>query len=114
MADFKIAFDITNKNEGTYSNDSLDNGGETYCGISRKNFPHWEGWIEIDEYKINVSNFPSCLKLNEYLPEMIESFYKENFWDKIRGDEIPNQDLANQTYDMSVNSGVHEALKLLA
>ena len=44
---------------------------------------------------------------------MVESFYRENFWNKIGGDNLDNQDLANQCYDTAVNMGVGEALKLL-
>ena len=110
MADFKIAFGITNKNEGGYVNDPADYGGETYCGISRHNFPKWLGWLIVDEHKPlrreQIIN-------DEGLEVLVEEFYKSNFWNPINGDNIPNQDLANQVYDMAVNSGVHQALKLL-
>lgn len=112
MADFKIAFGITNKNEGGYVNDPADHGGETYCGISRVNFPHWSGWGIIDNCK-TMNHFPEILKASDLLPKLIEDFYKTNFWNPINGDNIPNQDLANQVYDASVNMGVHQALKLL-
>lgn len=32
------------KKEGRYSNNPSDQGGETYCGISRKFHPGWVGW----------------------------------------------------------------------
>lgn len=113
MAEFLISYKKTNINEGGFVDDPSDSGGMTYSGISRVNFPHWEGWKEIDELKEKVSNFPACLKLSEDLPQMIEKFYKENFWNKINGDEIPSQELANDIYDASVNMGVHAALELL-
>lgn len=47
MADFKIAFDITNKTEAGYANNPDDSGGETYAGISRNNWPYWEGWKNV-------------------------------------------------------------------
>ncbi len=36
MANFNNAFNLVLKNEGSYSNDPDDPGGETYKGISRK------------------------------------------------------------------------------
>lgn len=110
MADFKIAYDITNENEGGYSNVADDHGGETYAGITRRNFPSWKGWGIVDLFK--------PLKQGQIINDAIlrhfqEDFYKENFWDKINGDEIQSQELANQVYDFAVTAGVGAALKLL-
>jgi lysozyme family protein len=44
---------------------------------------------------------------------MVQEFYREQFWNKINGDEIPNQELADQVYDMAVNSGVGTAKEML-
>ncbi len=107
MADFKIAYKLTAANEGGYSNVSGDNGGETYCGITRKNFPNWHGWEILRYY---------TMKHGQVLPELnilVEDFYKENFWDEIKGDNIESQELANQAYDFAVNAGVGAALKML-
>lgn len=48
MADFKTAYDITSGLEGGYVNDTNDLGQETYKGISRRFWPHWDGWQHID------------------------------------------------------------------
>mgnify|MGYP006921402083 CR=1 FL=1 len=110
MAKFLIAHQITEQTEGGYVNDPDDNGGETYAGISRKFFPKWAGWSLVDSHKPLKTN----QKIKDgALTEQIHHFYKENFWDKIGGDQMADQDLANQVYDMAVNSGVGSALKLL-
>lgn len=108
MADFLIAYKITSANEGGYVNDPHDSGGETYAGITRKNFPHWPGWIFIDNHK--------PIKYNTIFPELellVEAFYKIEFWHPINGDNITDQEIANDAYDMAVNAGIGAALKML-
>ena len=103
---FAIAFANTMKNEGGYANDKSDKGGETYCGISRKNFPRWIGWPIIDKRK---------LKHNEKLPELdklVQDFYRTNVWNKLRGDEIVDQQFAIMLFDMAVNMGVKTEIKM--
>ena len=108
MADFKQAWKITGANEGGYSNVAGDTGGETYAGITRKNFPHWSGWVTVDSHK-PISRGTTL----QSLEPAVESFYKTNFWDPVDGDNITDQTLANDVFDMAVNAGVGEALKLL-
>ena len=109
MNDFLIAYKLTCSNEGGYVFDPNDSGGETYMGISRKYFPDWEGWSIIDSNKpLRNGQIIQDIKL-EY---MVEQFYRHNFWDAINGDNLPDQDTSNQVFDMAVNSGVSEALKL--
>ena len=40
---FDRAFVTTMQSEGGYVNNPKDPGGETYMGISRNNYPHWQG-----------------------------------------------------------------------
>ena len=56
MADFNQAFDITMGHEGGYANNKLDTGGETYRGVSRNNWPDWEGWRLIDRLLMGVQS----------------------------------------------------------
>jgi lysozyme family protein len=44
--------------------------------------------------------------------ETAKSIYKKNYWMIIRGDEILNQDSANDIYDTAVNMGCGAAIKL--
>lgn len=78
-------------------------------------------WKIIDTYKKGYSNFSKanykeleslCLGNAEFKKEMQE-FYKKEFWDKIKGDRIECQHLANALYDFAVNSGVNRAVKSL-
>lgn len=110
MANFEIADKLTSINEGGYANDHADRGGETWKGIARKMHPTWEGWSLIDWYKKHPK-FPSVLDASVRLKELRNKFYKTNFWDQIRGDEIEFQEIANQIYDDAVNTGVSSAIK---
>ena len=40
---FEQAVDAVLKEEAGYANDPADKGGETICGITRKNYPSWPG-----------------------------------------------------------------------
>jgi lysozyme family protein len=114
MAEFKIAFDKTSKFEGGYANNPNDKGGETYLGIARNFFPKWEGWSIIDkEDKRDIKKLNDKLSKDVTLQAKVGNFYKVNFWDPIRGDEITDQDVANNIYDFGVNSGVSRTIKYM-
>ncbi|NJD23141.1 MAG: hypothetical protein FIA82_10815 [Melioribacter sp.] len=124
MADFEISYSLTNQLEGGYANDPDDKGGETYRGIARKFHPEWEGWKIVDEVKgqtrqrdggqvSNVESINDVLDENEELHEMIKKFYKEEFWNKIQGDSITNQSIANEVYDNAVNMGPDKSIEYL-
>ena len=116
MADFKLFWPLLFENEGYYANDPEDSGGETWRGISRNNFPAWNGWPIVDSYKTN-GKFPSIkaanalLKQNKALEEKVISFYKSSQWDVIHGDSIKNQSIANFLADWGVNAGMSVPVK---
>jgi lysozyme family protein len=111
MADFKIAILKTLVHEGGYANNPVDPGGETYRGISRKNWPNWAGWTIIDGYKSNPS-FPQILDSDENLQTMIIEFYREGFW-KDLWSQINSQAIADKLFDLGVLFGVHTAVAIL-
>ncbi len=111
MADFTKSFNRTAKNEGGYVNDPVDRGGETWKGIARKFWPNWDGWDIIDFHKKDPK-FPSLLNAHEKLELSLRKFFKKEFWDVIRGDEILMQPMADSIYDSAVNMGTRTAIKL--
>lgn len=121
MADFELAYDETLQNEGGYVHDPDDRGGETYRGIARNLHPQWAGWEIVDRCKAtHPDDFEKALDERADLQEWIKSFYRENFWNPIRGDELTDQHLANELFDTGVNQGIgsvvrywQEALNLL-
>jgi len=104
MADFNPAFDKMIVDEGGYQLTTLagDTGGMTYAGIARNPNPHWPGWNLIDHGALN----------NPLLTGMVRNFYKAEFWDRIRGDEITNSVVAESIFNFGVNTGVKVAIKL--
>ncbi len=98
MASFEKALKPTLAAEGIYSNDPVDPGGETYCGISRKHNPDWSGWKDID-----AGHHPSA--------DRVAEFYKPRYWDVFRGDELSSDMVAQLMFDFAVNAGVHRAVQ---
>lgn len=104
MAEFSEAFEKMIKNEGGYvlHKVSGDRGGQTYAGIARNYHPDWTGWAIIDRGDMDNSD----------LTRMVRDFYKEKFWDKMKGDDLDNQGIAETLFDFSVNAGYRNASKL--
>jgi len=122
MADFKQAFKDTSSNEGGYSNNSSDSGGETYRGIARKWHPDWKGWTRIDAIKqrLSITNTLDCdngtrrklesaLEADEELSTLVQEFYKQNYWDTLNLDNEVSQQVANKLFDVAVNMGLATA-----
>ena len=110
MANYDSAILKVLKNEGGYVNDPADKGGETYKGISRKNWGSWGGWINIDGAK-KRSNFPKSLYSNVLLNNLVIEFYKKHFWQPVGCDDIKDQDIADMLVDSAVLEGIRPAVK---
>ena len=104
MANFNPAFEKMIVDEGGYVLHTVpgDTGGMTYAGIARNPNPHWPGWNLIDNGAVD----------NPLLTGMVRKFYKVEFWDRIRGDEITNQVVAENIFNFGVNTGIKVAVKL--
>lgn len=105
MANFATAYIATKGHEGIYSIDSDDRGGETAWGIARNRWPHWPGWKIIDRLK-RSGNLLAQLANHAELKSMRDAFYKREFWDKLRLDQVRYQPIANELFDTAVNQGV--------
>ncbi len=110
MATYDDTFRKTAAHEGGYVHDPDDVGGETYKGVSRRYNPSWGGWRLIDELKQASGDFPDNLEQNVELQASVKDFYKQNYWDKFWGDEIPAQEIAEELFDTSVNMGARRAV----
>lgn len=120
MADLKISKAKTLKWEGGYCDIVGDTGGETIFGIARNKHPKLKLWDIVDGYKrefkpnfskTNYSHLETLCIENENFKDEMYSFYRKEFWDKIKGDQIKSQEVANILYDFAVNSGVSRAVK---
>lgn len=112
MAKFIDAYKKVLNNEGIYSNDPDDAGGETYKGISRKANPNWDGWISIDAIKkAQPTTFKGILKKTPELEKKVQDLYKDKYWDCFELDDVPSQLVAEQMFDTAVNQGQTAAIR---
>lgn len=134
MADFKLYAPEIRESEGFFSWDEGDSGGLTIWGLIYSSDKSWEGWKIILPYLNDLSplaklevifkditkrkQFKTSL-LNQLIPykeklwQLAIPFYKQKYWDKVDGDNIENQELANQIVDEAINAGIGTALKEL-
>ena len=103
MADFGPAFEKMIHDEGGYQLTDIpgDRGGMTYAGIARNPNPDWPGWPLVDRKEFGGS-----------LTSMVREFYRQRFWNVIRGDEIRDQQIAETIFNFGVNTGIGTAIKL--
>ncbi len=126
MADFKKAFVKTMQNEGGYINNSKDPGKETYRGITIVSNPKWMGWEIVHKtiLDLGIQDTLDCskdvrskidVKLSTIpkLDELVQSIYKEKYWDTLSLDNEPDQLIAEQVFDTAVNFGVETARKFI-
>lgn len=134
---------LTFLREGELSIDNSDTGGFTYLGIAynkNKSFTVINEILEfvgneliklgiiksIDELRnlgtpkgkpISISNtvlniLNSLLRKNKYENKLIE-YYKKEYWDVNKCDDISSQTLAEELFDFGVNAGPPTAAKIL-
>lgn len=100
MAEFVDAFNhVMAIEKWELTNDPDDLGGQTYAGISRKNWPKWKGWKDVD-----AGRTPDSRK--------VVDFYRDGFWSAICGDDIVSQRIAISLFSFAVNAGTSTAIVL--
>ncbi len=94
MADFEPAVVKTLAHEGgaKFTNDPTDRGGATKYGISQRAYP------DID--------------IRSLTERAARGIYKRDYWDRICGDDIESQAIAEAIFDTAVNMGVRTASRL--
>lgn len=89
MAKFIEAFNKTLGHEGGYVNDPTDPGGETKWGISKRAYPN-----------VNIKNLTV---------EQAQKIYLKDYWRKCKLNGVDDQEVAEQIFDVAVNSGTKRA-----
>lgn len=92
MTAFDSALRVVLANEGGYSNNPSDPGGETNYGICKRDYPNMD--------------------IKNLTVEQAGIIYRAQYWDKIKGDSLPYP-LALFVFDAAVNQGVDAAIKML-
>ena len=82
--------------EGGYVNHPKDPGGETNLGVTKRVYEEWGGTKDMKDLTV----------------EDVAPIYKKNYWDKLKGDDLPGGlDLC--VFDFGVNAGPGRAAKYL-
>ncbi|MBL4677576.1 MAG: hypothetical protein JKY70_15445 [Mucilaginibacter sp.] len=111
---FKKAYAATMQNEGGYANDPHDRGGETWRGVARNSWGAWPGWKIVDAIKAqHPVSLNAALAANTELSNMVLDFYKQNFWDPLKLDQLDSNQISLQLFDISVNMGTGRGSKML-
>ncbi len=118
--DFLISFNKALSSEGFISNNKVDHGGFTYKGISWVKHPAWPGWKIIDATPLAAPKpVPDVIRergaggeVNK-LNQLVLEFYRAEFWNKIQGDILPTQLIADELFECSINLGVPAASEIL-
>jgi lysozyme family protein len=90
---FLKAFDYMLKHEGGYVNDRADPGGETRYGISKRSYPN--------------------LNIKDLTRDQARKIYHRDFWTKARCESIDDEGLSVKLFDLCVNMGIPQAVKLI-
>jgi len=97
---FDKCFALVLQNEGGYVNNPHDPGGRTNLGVTQRN---WE---------VYLNRSVTETEMRALTPDNVKSFYKELYWDRIKGDQLP-AGIDYAAFDLAVNSGVYKAARYL-
>lgn len=101
MANFSLYFPQLLKYEGGFVNDPADKGSCTNFGITIYTLTAYRG------------HALTCQDVKNLTKEEAEKIYKKYYWDKIKGDDINSQSVAELLLDYAVHSGVTKASKVI-
>ncbi|HOY24101.1 MAG TPA: glycosyl hydrolase 108 family protein [Cellvibrio sp.] len=95
MANFNDAIVITLAKEGgaKFTDVPNDRGGATKYGISQAAYP--------------------TLDIRNLTEQQARDIYKRDYWDRVRGDDIKSQIIAENIFDTAVNMGVRTTSRLV-
>ncbi|MGB3625395.1 MAG: glycosyl hydrolase 108 family protein [Henriciella sp.] len=98
--DFSLALAATLAHEGGWSKHPMDPGGATMRGVTKRAWEAYVGHSVTDE------------QLRHLTVEQITPFYREGYWDPVRGEDLPGG-VDALVFDICVNSGPRRAVIIL-
>ena len=114
---FKENLELVLQDEGVYSNDLHDPGGETVYGIARNYHPGWQGWELIDEFKRyfdTEEQFKRHIEASEEIKKLVRVFYYREFWKRLHLDKLNDYPaLQKKLFNVAVNKGVQKTAMFL-
>jgi len=89
---FKHCLEMLLHHEGGFVNHPKDPGGMTNLGVTKKVYDAW------------IGRETSEAEMRALTPADVAPIYKKNYWNKVRGDDLPSG-LDWAAFDWAVNSG---------
>ena len=99
MANPALIIPHIKKWEGGFSNDPSDSGGATMMGVTLATYRQYFGSYKTVEDLKKITDYEWLL------------IFRVGYWDKLKGDQITNQSIAQLCADMCWMSGTTTALK---
>lgn len=120
MARIEEALDILYKlefsNESNVLERNATENGWTFMGIYQGAFPGLDLWKTVrqkmQQHNGDMKLVGSMLYNDPQVREMVDMFYKKEFWDKAKLDEVVSQHIANEIFIAGVNMGMKKAVML--
>ena len=120
MAKIEEALDILYRlefsNEDNVLEQNATEDGWTFMGIYQGAHPDLDIWKAIrqkmQQYNGDMKLVGSMMYNNALVREMVQAFYKKEFWDKARLDDVNSQQMANEVFIAGVNMGMKKAMML--
>ena len=120
MAKIEEALNILYKLEFSNESDVLEQNatenGWTFMGVYQGAHPNLDLWKVIkqkmQQYNGDMKLVGSMLYNNPQVREMVAAFYKKEFWDKAKLDNVNSQQVANEIFIAGVNMGMKKAVML--
>jgi lysozyme family protein len=104
MTAFEHAFAVVVGHEGGYDATQADPGNWTGGAVG-------QGTLGGTKFGISAAAYPT-LDIANLTPEQAQAIYKRDYWDHVRGDDLPPP-LALLVFDAAVNNGVARAARWL-
>lgn len=101
MAQFQTAYDIVRKHEGGYQKMPEDSGNYN----SRRQLVGTNWGINAQVYENYLKRPPTEQDMRDMPRHIALAIFKQLYWDRIKGDEIRDQQVANILFDGHVNHG---------
>jgi lysozyme family protein len=108
ITNYSRSFGLILQSEGGFTTDPRDPGnrlpdgrpGSTNLGVTQAN---WEAY---------VGRPVTWAEMQALTPEIVKPFYKKEYWDKVRADELPTP-IDYLMFDFAVNAGPVRSIKIM-
>ena len=97
---FDACFDLMIKHEGGFVNHPKDPGGMTNLGVTKRVWEQYTGKAATEADMRGLTK------------EKVKPLYRKNYWDKVRGDDLP-KGVDYAVFDFAVNSGPGRSARTL-